>query len=195
MSNERGWRDSGTLLQVVVSTSTTRQTMEGTHPSYLSVISILRFYSKAPTIFPWTTLISVCLVVSAVNRWMESKGPECFLLMAEPSCLLLMLRKTNAAPHTPTLQTLGQVRRQGCQLGNKSDTCSHTGTGWLVWPGEESVPGHLASPDPFSMSENHQEILWRAVTIWKLWSAHGMSHESNLPHNRDKDRFWNNEDD
>lgn len=164
--------------------------MEGTYP-----LSVLRFYSKAPTIFPWTSLTSVCLVVSAVNKLMESKGPACFLLMAEPSCLLLMLRTPGAAPHTPTLQTLRQVRRQGCQLGNKSDICSHTGTGWLVWPGEEGVPGHLASPHPVSMSFHHQEILWRALTIWKLWSTHRMSHESNLPHNRDEDRFWNNEDD
>lgn len=77
--------------------------------------------------------------------------------MAEPSRLLLMLRTPGAAPHTPTLQTLGQVRRQGCQPGNKTDICSHTGAGWLVWPGEEGAPGHLASPGPISVSFHHQD--------------------------------------
>lgn len=77
--------------------------------------------------------------------------------MAEPSRLLLMLRTPGAAPHTPTLQTLGQVRRQGCQPGNKTDICSHTGAGWLVWPGEEGAPGHLASPGSMSVSFHHQD--------------------------------------
>lgn len=151
--------------------------------------SLLELYSRF--------CLSFCFCSKQMNRIKGSCSAElnAFLLMAEPSCLLLMLRTPGAAPHTPTFQTRGRVRRQGCQPGNKSGICAHTGAGWLVWPGEEGAPGHLVSPGPISVSFHHQEILWRAVTIWKLGSAHRMSHEPNFPHNRDRDRFWNNEAD
>lgn len=173
--------------------------MEGTRPSHLSVISALRFYSKAPTIFTWTTLVSVYFSVSAVNKWIESKGPaaQSWTLPTDGRAQLPppdAKTPRSCSSHAYTPNTWPGQKTRLSTWKQKRYLCSHGGRLTRVtW--RRGCAWTPVSPGSISVSFHHQEILWRAVTIWKLGSAHRMSHEPNFPHNRDRDRFWNSEAD